>query len=146
MISLSEVSHMYPACILHVSLMYHLRITGTCLHKMAKIAITDLFGNNGKKQQLQSAFFGRRYYRVIFLSCHLFMPDRGNKTIILKLKNQKKWQNLLVFSAIVLTHLPCLILLLIISIVFCRLNIKFIFYFLKSNECISLPGIFYYSL
>jgi hypothetical protein len=27
----------------------------------------DLFGNNGKKQQSQSAFFGRWYYRVIFL-------------------------------------------------------------------------------
>jgi hypothetical protein len=42
-----------------------------CLHKMAKIAIMDLFGNNGKKQQSQSAFFGNQYYRVIFLSCHL---------------------------------------------------------------------------
>jgi hypothetical protein len=50
----------------------------------------DLFGNNGKKQQSQSAFFGRRHYRVIFLSCHLFMLNRGNKTIFLKPKNQKK--------------------------------------------------------
>ncbi len=90
MISLSEVSHMYDSGMTHVSLMYHLCITGTCLHKMAKMAIMDLFGNNGKKQQSQPAFFGRRYYRVIFLWCHLFMPDRGNKAIILKLKNQKK--------------------------------------------------------
>jgi hypothetical protein len=94
--SLSEVSLMYALCIPHVSLMYHLCITVTCLHKMANIAIMDLFGNNGKKQQSQPAFFGRRYYRVIFLSYHLFMLNRGNKTIILKLKNQKKWQNLLV--------------------------------------------------
>jgi hypothetical protein len=53
-------------------------------------------GNNGKKWQLQSVFFGSRYCRVIFLLRRLFMLNRGNKTIISKLKEQKKSQSLLV--------------------------------------------------
>jgi hypothetical protein len=87
-ISLSEVSLMYALCIPQVCLMYPLCIMATCLHKMTNMAIMakmDLFGNNGKKQQSQRAFFGRRYYRVIFLSCHLFMLNRDNKIIFLKL-------------------------------------------------------------
>jgi hypothetical protein len=76
----------------YVFFMYY----GYLLAQNGKYCDNGSFGNNGKKQQSQSAFFGSRYYRVIFLLCHLFMLNRGNKTIILNLKNQKKWQNLLV--------------------------------------------------
>ena len=85
--SLSEVSHMYALCIPNVSLMY---LYGCLFTQNGKYCNNGSFGNNGKKQQSQSAFFGRRYCRVIFLSGHLFMLNRGNKTIILNLKNQKK--------------------------------------------------------
>jgi hypothetical protein len=46
-----EVSLMYASCIPNVSLMNYRYL----LQKMAKMAITNLFGNNGKKQQSQSA-------------------------------------------------------------------------------------------
>ena len=55
MYSLFEVSLMYPLCIPHVFHMYPLCIMSTCLHRIAKIEITNLFGNNGKKQQMENS-------------------------------------------------------------------------------------------